>query len=147
MTVVWSFVRNFTRDEFACPCCGREEMRHEFLTRLSSARAMAGIPFVVTSGWRCLEHDLSLNGGGEHVLGCAVNIACRNSHDRWLIIDNLIIAGFRRIGVAPGFIHAGSATLEDGYDPDVLWLYPMKEKKNGLAVEPPKRGRLGYTGA
>ena len=98
-----------------------------FLQMLDDARGIAGIPFRITSGFRTPSHNAYVGGvqpslkskGSSHLFGYAADIACNNSADREIILNSLIRAGFRRIGIANGFIHVDN-------DPDknaAVWLY------------------------
>jgi uncharacterized protein YcbK (DUF882 family) len=115
-------MRYFTLDEFECSCCQENEMKEEFLERLDEARALSSVPFVITSGYRCPEHNKAIGGvtGSSHTKGWAADIACPSSRHRWNIISSLIAAGFDRIGVSDGFVHVD-------YDPDklvdLIWTY------------------------
>ena len=98
-----------------------------FLEMLDDARGWAGIPFKITSGFRTPSHNAYVGGvqaglkskGSSHLFGYAADIACNNSSDREIILNALIEAGFRRIGIAKTFIHVDN-------DPDknpAVWLY------------------------
>ena len=98
-----------------------------FLQMLDDARGIAGIPFNVNSGFRTPSHNAYVGGkqpslkskGSSHLYGYAADIACNNSADREVILNSLIRAGFRRIGIAKTFIHCDN-------DPDknpAIWLY------------------------
>lgn len=98
-----------------------------FLQMLDDARGIAGIPFRITSGFRTPSHNAYVGGvqpslkskGSSHLFGYAADIACNNSADREVILNSLIRAGFRRIGIANTFIHCDN-------DPDknpAIWLY------------------------
>ena len=102
-------------------------MDASFLQMLDDARGIAGIPFRITSGYRTPSHNAYVGGvqpslkskGSSHLFGYAADIACNNSADREVILNSLIRAGFRRIGIANGFIHVDN-------DPDknaAVWLY------------------------
>jgi len=102
-------------------------MDSAFLQMLDDARGIAGIPFRITSGFRTPSHNAYVGGvqpslkskGSSHLFGYAADIACNNSADREVILNSLIRAGFRRIGIANGFIHVDN-------DPDknaAVWLY------------------------
>lgn len=102
-------------------------MDRDFLEQLDIAREIAGIPFRITSGYR-IEADIErlekagykVSKQSSHLKGLAVDIACGNSSERYIIIDSLLKAGFHRIGIAKTFIH-----VDD--DPDkpanVIWSY------------------------
>ena len=102
-------------------------MDSAFLQMLDDARGIAGIPFRITSGFRTPSHNAYVGGvqpslkskGSSHLFGYAAYIACNNSADREVILNSLIRAGFRRVGIANGFIHVDN-------DPDknaAVWLY------------------------
>lgn len=105
-------MRYFKPSEFACKCgqCGGgfERMSPELLERLDAARALAGIPFVISSGFRCPAHNKAQGGVADsaHTRGYAADIQCRDSHSRFVIVKALLEAGFRRIELAPTWIHA-----------------------------------------
>ena len=101
---------SFKDSEFECKCgcgLGRENFRPKSLDRLYNARKMANIPFVLLSAMRCPEHNKDIKGkeNSAHLRG-AFDIRVANSHDRFIILQSLILAGFTRIGVYKTFIHA-----------------------------------------
>lgn len=113
----------FSLDEFKCPCgCGQNDMVFDFLARLEAARAGAGIPFVINSGFRCAEHNRAVGGTilSSHMFGLAVDIDVPNSRARFKILESLVRAGFTRIGVGENFIHVDDDPKKDT---QVVWLY------------------------
>ena len=58
-------MKHFTNEEFQCSCCGVEEMNDTFLTMLDISRGEAGVPFRITSGYRCRKHNTEV-GGATH---------------------------------------------------------------------------------
>ena len=115
-------MRHFSLDEFACPCCGRADMDEDFLEMLDEARSIAGLPFIITSGYRCARHNREVGGrpNSAHLRGLAADISVSNNNARFRILFGLIRAGFKRIGIAKDFIHA-DADLSKPYP--TLWLY------------------------
>lgn len=118
----------FTLSEFDCPSLPNsgKNMDSNFLTKLESAREIAGIPFKITSGYRTKEHNQSLRDKGykaspnsSHLIGVAADIAVSGGNDRYIILSALIKAGFRRIGVAKTFIHCDT----DESKPNSVWTY------------------------
>lgn len=104
-----------------------KNMDSNFLAMLDDARAIAGIPFIITSGFRTPSHNAYVGGvqaglkskGSSHLFGYAADISCKSGADREVIVSALIKAGFRRIGIANTFIHCDN-------DPDKtnsIWLY------------------------
>jgi len=104
-----------------------ENMDDQFLIMLDSARAIAEVPFKITSGYRTEEHNAKVGGvpksesskGSSHMYGYAADIAVTSGSHRWIIVNSLIKAGFSRIGVAKGFIHVDN----DPDKPSALWTY------------------------
>lgn len=70
-------VRYFQRNEFECPCCGQVHVNCGLVVTLDMARAAAGVPFQVTSGWRCFKHNREVGGAenSRHMVGLAADIA------------------------------------------------------------------------
>ena len=104
-------MRYFQPSEFACKCgrCGggADRMVSDLLDRLDEARAMAGIPFVISSGYRCPAHNKVVGGVADsaHTRGYAADIRCTDSHTRFAVLRALLEVGFRRIELAPTWIH------------------------------------------
>jgi len=100
-------MKYFKGKEFECKCCGSNDMRIELLMKLDQARELAGIPFVITSGYRCKQHNENIGGSpvSQHLTGKAVDILCKSDRDRWIILTALMEVGFKRIGIAKDFIH------------------------------------------
>jgi uncharacterized protein YcbK (DUF882 family) len=104
-------------------------MDKTFLNLLDRARDAAGIPFVITSGFRTLEHQNELKKQGypvskssSHLKGLAADILCTDSASRLIIIESLLYVGFRRIGISGKgkFIHVD---LDKDKKQDVIWVY------------------------
>lgn len=93
-------MKYFKSDEFKCKCgCGMD-VSDKLKERADLAREIAGVPFVITSGARCVEHNKNVNGNprSTHTLGLAMDIKFSNSHQAFLILKSLIEVGFERIG-------------------------------------------------
>ena len=99
----------FTQKELSCKCCDKYFFDEKTLEMLNEARKIAGIPFIITSGYRCEKHNKEVGGvvGSAHTKGLAVDIRFRNSNELFKIIKGLIMAGFVRIGInyKSKFIH------------------------------------------
>ena len=67
--------KNFSRSEFACPCCGQVEVDPLLVATLQRIRDRAG-PVVVTSGYRCPVHNEAVGGvrNSQHIYGRAADI-------------------------------------------------------------------------
>jgi len=73
----------------------------ELVAMLDMARHKAGIPFIISSGFRTVEHNYAVGGadGSSHIKGLAVDLLCRTSNQLFHILDGLCSVGFKRIGV------------------------------------------------
>jgi len=113
---------NFSVDEFRCPCCGKIEMYIGFIRKLQMARSIAGIPFIINSGFRCDAHNAAVGGSksSSHEVGLAADIRVASSSERFAVIFGLIRAGFTRIGVGKNFIHADS---DQAKSQRIMWRY------------------------
>ncbi len=102
-------MNHFKISEFLCPCClrGVEEMSEGLLHMLDTARDIAGIPFIINSGFRCSKHNKEVGGSptSSHLKGLAVDIKADNSRKRYLIVKALIQAGFHRMKIGEKHIH------------------------------------------
>ena len=121
-------VKYFKPEEFACPCCGKVKMNEEFIERLDKARYIAGIPFKISSGYRCPKHNAEVGGvpDSAHTKGLAADIICNNSQDRYKIIEATINCKLKRIGVGAEFIHLDCDREKPWM---VIWTY-YKEKRS-----------------
>jgi zinc D-Ala-D-Ala carboxypeptidase len=111
-------------DGSGLPTTDGGKMSISFLHKLDEARAIAGVPFKITSGYRSEKHNATGGGrvGSSHAkTPCkAVDIHCNNSLDRTIIINALVKVGLgRRMGIGKTFIH----TDDDKDKPAAIWLY------------------------
>jgi zinc D-Ala-D-Ala carboxypeptidase len=122
-------VKHFKESEFDCPCekGSGEKMDIGFIIKLDKCRELAGIPFKITSGYRCEEYNEKLRQKGlkasknsSHLKGVAADIAVKNSGDRYKIIQSALRVGFTRIGIGKNFIHLDT---DENKSQDVIWHY------------------------
>jgi hypothetical protein len=114
---------NFKLQEFDCKCgCGFNNIEPYFVDMLQRARTMANMAFVINSGCRCPKHNLNEGGRpmSDHLTGEGADIKCLDSASRFKMVDSLLLAGIKRIGVAESFIHAGSRFDNPQ---GVIWTY------------------------
>lgn len=106
----WSKVRHFRRSEFGQGEPGIEPDAR-LVELLDEARAVAGIPFIVTSGLRTKRRNAEVGGASEsaHVTGHAVDLRAPTGRHRYLIISAGLEVGFSRIGIYPGHVHLDTA--------------------------------------
>lgn len=117
--------KHFSDMELSCQCgCGFKITDDLFLKRLEYAREYARIPFIITSGARCDKHNKEVGGVADsaHTKGLAVDIAFKNSNQCYKIMDALIKAGFKRIGINfdKSFIHCDA---DESKPQNVLFKY------------------------
>jgi zinc D-Ala-D-Ala carboxypeptidase len=115
----------FRKEEFACPCCGENKIKDEFVEKLDKAREIAGIPFIINSGYRCPKHNKEIGGSptSSHLKGLAADIKTTNSRERFKILDSLLKVGFKRVGIGEYFIHVD---LDTEKVQEVAWDYYKK---------------------
>lgn len=93
--------RHFSLSEFNCRHCGENEMAEDFIDRLDELRERCGFPLIVTSGYRCPEHNqaVSTTGtNGPHTTGRATDFGI--SHERAVILmRHALNMGFTGLGV------------------------------------------------
>jgi zinc D-Ala-D-Ala carboxypeptidase len=84
-----------------------EGLDQELIAKLDMARHFAKTPFIITSGLRTVSENADLGGVSDsaHLFGKAVDLACSDSHTRFLMLKGLLAAGFTRIEIAPLHIH------------------------------------------
>lgn len=68
---------NFRLAEFACPCCNVVRLQPELLEKLQQLRDRWGEAVIITSGYRCFDHNTEVGGvkGSDHIKGRAADIA------------------------------------------------------------------------
>ena len=101
----------FTEDELACQCNNCDgEMSASFMVKVDRLREACGFPFVVTSAYRCPEHNKAVGGAArsKHTQGKAIDVAL-SGEQAWQVIANARRAGINGIGVSQSgagrFIH------------------------------------------
>ena len=99
----------FTHDELACNHCNESKMDMDFIRKLNWARHLAAVPFQVTSGYRCPEHNENVGGAANssHVRGNGIDLFPKDNHHRFRMVTALLTVGFQRIRIysEKGHIH------------------------------------------
>jgi len=103
-------------------------MNYTFLEKLDQARGLAEIPFKINSGYRTKEYNEDLirrnyaaSRSSSHLKGLAADISVKDSRQRFIVINSLLLAGFTRIGIADTFIHVDLDIEEKTQN--VIWTY------------------------
>ena len=120
--MTWEFFRFSEFDSPDAPGSAEKYISCDLIHRLEYACEAAGVPFVITSGYRTKQHNEAVGGvpGSAHCKGLAADIAATSSQARFTILSALISEGFTRLGIGPDFIHVDTdETKAHG----VCWLY------------------------
>ncbi len=114
----------FTYGEFDSPDLegSGKNMSDMLINMLDIVRKKYGKSVVINSGYRTPEHNAKVGGAPEssHLKGLAVDIACKNSTDRFKLEGILREVGFKRIGMGSTFIHVD---IDKDKSQSVLWTY------------------------
>lgn len=110
---------DFHEREFFNVGCSLSDMNPAFMDRLQMARRLAGVPFIINSAYRSVEHEKAHKRSGQsmHCLGRAVDIKCVDSGSRHKILNALLQCGFNGIGIDNTFIHCDDRSIP------LIWLY------------------------
>ena len=132
MTAVdWSTVKHFRRDEFRCRCCGDERMQDDFVRKLDDLRERCGFPFIVSSGYRCAEHNQRVSStgpAGPHTTGRAVDVLL-HGQEAFRVLTQCVLGGWMTgIGLHQRgshelrFVHLDDLT-RPGHPRPTVWTY------------------------
>lgn len=123
----WNY---YTEDELRCKCgcdvCAMDDGAVEVFDLLRYQATQIwheDLPFIVTSGYRCLSYDSSsrVGGMGLHPQGCCIDIAVWDVRKRWVILHVAFahpkIIG---IGIAHDILHLDTIPRESGRR---VWTY------------------------
>jgi len=98
--------------EFMCSCgCGQATVQPELVEKLQQLRDEYGRAIVITSGFRCKDHNKAVGGKPDsaHTRGEGADIECVSSANRFELLKAALRVGFERIGIDKGFIHVDVA--------------------------------------
>lgn len=101
---------HFNLREFQCKCgCGTVKISSRLVSMLETLRQELGVPFVITSGYRCDDHNMRVGGAinSYHVQGLACDIACPRGYTVEEFAKICLDHGFTGVGAYPsqGFVH------------------------------------------
>ena len=112
----------FTKEELACPCCGKLALEPPFLKELVKLRKKVGFAFHVNSCCRCIKHNYEVGGHPKslHMMEnpyhkdanessidtCAIDISRHNISSQRLakLLTAALTSGWS-VGIANTFIH------------------------------------------
>lgn len=123
--------KHFSHNELQCKCgCGQAKMDEDFLARLEDLRVAFAKPLVVTSGYRCPDHNARVSGTGSkgpHTTGKAVDVLITGA-DAYNILLLALSLNFSGIGVSQRgehgarFIHLDNLSFPE-YPRPRVWSY------------------------
>ncbi len=98
------------------------KMKREFMTKLMFSRNLNSVKYKIMSGYRTRKHNKKVGGvaGSSHMKGLACDIKVKSSHDRFVILECLILAGFKRLGIGRTYIHVD---FDESKPNRLAWLY------------------------
>ena len=121
--------KNFSSDEFACKCCGGQNINENLVFQLQKIRGIVKKPIIITSGYRCPAHNKKIGGSpkSQHLLGKAADIYVNGMsvRDLYEVVSIFYKNGITGIGVYPeqGFIHV------DIREKPGIWVYIKSQGK------------------
>lgn len=70
--------KNFKASEFACKCCGKNNINQNVIDMAQVIRDELGVPVRVNSGYRCPKHNAGVGGSktSQHMNGNAADLSC-----------------------------------------------------------------------
>lgn len=109
----------FTDTEMQCKHCGQKGMDENFMEKLNLARAVAGFPFVVNSGYRCPIHNRKVGSTTtNHPRGLAADIICEDDDKRFIMVRAMIGVEMSGIGIGHNFVHC-----DINHGTPMIWTY------------------------
>jgi len=117
-------MKYFTYTEFDSPdeVGSGKQMHPDILEMLDQARDKFDKPIKINSGYRTEYWNKKCGGtpNSSHLRALAADISCKNSADRYHLINCLLDVGFKRIGIANSFIHVD---IDPEKANEVIWTY------------------------
>lgn len=113
-------MKYFKIEEFACPCCGQDNMTADLLSKVDQLREYMGIPLYINSGFRCVRHNIEVGGkpDSRHLQGMAADISMSKmtAFQRHKVLE-FIHDTFNGIGIGKNFVHV------DTREHKAMWVY------------------------
>ena len=121
---------NFRREEFECLHCGKNEIKDDFIDKLQVLRDACGFPMIITSGYRCPEHNIKVSttgANGPHTTGRAVDVHVYGFRAMDFLSKALNLKLFTGIGIKQHgnsrFVHLDDLPAP-AYPRPTIWSYP-----------------------
>ena len=122
----------FDRSEFACKCgCGFATVDIELLRVLEEIRWNFGRPVIISSGCRCISHNMLIGGHtrSKHVQGIAADIIVQGTPSR-IVRDHLYTRYYNQYGIGA----YDTFTHIDVRDKEARWTDPQSGNKSPTDV-------------
>ena len=123
----WTF---FTRKELECRGTGDCAMNLEFMDKLVNLRKRYNRPMVISSGYRSIAHNSSINGSrhSPHLYGSAVDVLCHGkaAYDLIKLAMNMGMTGIglQQRGKHEGrFVHLDDMPRSEDHHRPWVWTY------------------------
>ena len=115
--------KNFTREEFKCPCgCTRQMVDSELVEKMQAVREKLGKPIKITSGYRCIPHNAAVGGssGSKHRYGMAADWRMKDRGINPVALGIIAAQYFKAVGI---YWYDGCAIVHtDTRDAKETWL-------------------------
>ncbi len=103
----------FHSDEFVCKCgCGIFNLDDDFFAKLTEARRLADVPFVINSGCRCPSYNKAVGGTRlsghittDSIKARASDIGALSVYVMSRIMRGALLADMPGIALGHGFVH------------------------------------------
>ena len=134
LNLYMKITKNFSSDEFACKCCGRQNINENLVFQLQKIRGIVKKPIIITSGYRCPAHNKKIGGSpkSQHLKGNAADIVIKGYSVKQMYETALTLykKGIGGIGIYPeqGFIHL------DVREQPAFWVY-LKSRRKYLSLQ------------
>lgn len=96
---------HFSFDEMKCRHCGISDIQPSFMLILERIREEVNFPLIVSSGYRCPEHDKAVGGAGVHPTGLGVDIVI-SGYRAYRLIEVALKNKIRGVGIRQKGPHA-----------------------------------------
>jgi len=120
---------NFSKHEFDCSHSGKNEMQHEFMSKLQALRTAYGKPMKITSGFRDYSHPIESKKkrkNGAHPTGLAADISTSRK-EAYEVLKLAFELGFTGIGIqqrgSGRFIHLDIIKSNQEQPRPTIWSY------------------------
>ena len=126
---------NFSRAECACHCgCGNDLVSLELITKLQAARDEYKKPIILNCVARCPKHNSEVGGAEDSAhlstdkkVGQAADLACTDSHERYVLFK-ILIKYFTRLELGDVWIHVDVAR-DDAHPGEVIFVPKYAQRK------------------